>query len=78
MFINSGLVVPLGGQLIRYSEQAQRYVNTEIFYKLYVVSVILNCHTDIIHVLLAVDVKQAMIFVVICHTVVILCDGFTG
>ena len=48
-------------------EKAQRYVNRETFYKLYVVSVILNCHTDIIHVLLAVDLKQAMIFVVICH-----------
>ena len=51
------------------------HANRKTFYSLCVLSIIPNCNTNIVRVLLAVDLKQAMIFVVICHTVVILCEA---
>lgn len=51
-----------GGELLRYHEQAQRYVNGETFYKPYILSLVPNCYTSIIHAFLAVDLKQAVIY----------------
>ena len=45
------LVVHVGGKLIRYHEQAQRYVHREMLSRPYILSFISSCHTDIVHVL---------------------------
>ena len=52
------LVIHVGGKLIRYCRQAQRYVNGKTFYRLYILSIILNCHMSIILVLSAINFSQ--------------------
>ena len=52
-------VVHFEGKLMRYCEQAQRYGET--FYRLYILLLIPNCYTNIVHVLLVADLKQAVI-----------------
>ena len=68
------LVIHIGGKLIKHSEQAQTYANEETFYRLYALSVIPNCHSNIVYVLLAVYSKQAVIHVINSYT---LDDNFT-
>lgn len=52
------LLIHLGGKLIRSCEQALRYVNRESFYRAYILSLILNCHTSSIHGLLSVTYHE--------------------
>ena len=52
------IVIHVGGKLIRYCKQAQRYVNGETFYRLYILSVILNCHMSIVLVLSTINFSQ--------------------
>lgn len=58
----------LGVELIRSSEQAERYVNEEKCNRPYILSVVPNCHTSIMHVLLAIDLKQAVLHIVSSYT----------
>ena len=57
------LVIHIRGKLSRHSEQVQTYANWEIFYRLYIFSVVSNCHANIVRVLLPVGLKQAVIYV---------------
>ena len=59
---------PCWGNLIRYHEQAQRYTNREMLYRVYVLSFTPSCHTNIVHVLWVVNVKPSR--------VVTLCGNF--
>ena len=54
-----GLVIHVGEKLIRHNKPVQRYADGETFYSLYILSIIPNCHTNIVHVLQAVDLKPA-------------------
>ena len=54
------LDIYVGGKLIRYCKQAQKYINGETLYRPYILSLIPHCHTSIVHVLLAIDLKQAV------------------
>ena len=63
-----GLVIHIGGKLIRHNKQVQRYADAEIFYRLYVLSLIPNCHTSIVHVRLAVNLKPAVIRIMSSYT----------
>ena len=49
------------GEPIRSQKQAQKYVNEEMFYRPYILSFISSCHTCTGHALLAVDLKQTVI-----------------
>ena len=45
------LVVHTGGKLIRYHEQAERYMNREMLYRPYILSFIPSCPANIVHML---------------------------
>ena len=48
------------GKTHQISWTGSRYVNGETLYRLYILSLTPNCHTSIVHVFLAADLKQAV------------------
>lgn len=70
------LVFYIGGKLIQHSEQVQRSDYGETFYRICILSIILSCHTIIVHVFLAVDLQQAVIHVMSSYTLIISLENF--
>ena len=60
-FFISAQLIHNRGEPIRSQKQAQKYVNEEMFYRPYILSFISSCHTCTGHALLAVDLKQTVI-----------------
>lgn len=70
------LVFYIGGKLIQHSEQVQRSDYGETFYRICILSIILSCQTIIVHVVLVVDLQQAVIYVMSSYTLIISLENF--
>ena len=57
-------------------EQVQRSDYGETFYRICILSIILSYHTIIVHVFLAVDLQQAVIYVMSSYTLIISLENF--
>lgn len=70
------LVIHVWGKLIRHNKQEQRYADRETIYRPHNLSLSPNCHTGIVHVLLAVKLKPAVIHIMSSRTVTASLDNF--